>query len=120
MEMNLQARAFMVHTSLVTSHRFRRVIVLVLRGIHWGVQHVLLLLTMMATSTALGVGYRLSQKARREDLHRQTLLCWKGLLLRWPRRQLKFQGYRQVNQAETVGASHGSLTVISTLWNFHK
>ena len=105
----------MVHGSLVTSHRFRRMNVLVLRVIHWGVNVVLQL-----PSTTLGVGCCLSQKARRKDLHRQTLPCRMGLPLRWPRRQLKYQGCRQLNLAERVGTSHGSLTVMSTLWHFLK
>ena len=96
LERNLRARAFMVHGPLVTSHRFRRVNVLVLRVIHWhwGVKLVLQLHRVTTTSTALGVGFRLSHKTRRKGLYRQTLPCRKGLPLRWPRRQLKYQGCR--------------------------
>ena len=99
---------------------FHKANVMVLRVTHWGARRALLLLSTTTTSTPLGVGWRLSQKARKKDFHHQTLLCLKGSPLGWPRRQLRFKSFRPVNWAERVGASHGSHTVISTLWSFLK
>ena len=74
------------HGSHVTSHRFHRVIVLVLRVIHWEVKHARPLHSTTVKRTPLGLGYRLSLKARREDIHHQPLPCRQGMPLGWLRR----------------------------------
>ena len=106
--------------SLSTSHHYQWMIVLVLQVAHWGVKHALPLLSTTMASATLGVGYRLFQKAMRMHLLCQMLPYRKGL--KWARRQLKYQGCRLLDQAERVGASHGSQTVMimSAFWHFRK
>ena len=113
----------MVHTPLATSHCFRRVTVLVLWGIHWGPSEARSTTTQYDDDEHDSGGGLPSIPESEEGGHpspNATMSEGAAAEVAQKLKAAEIQRLSPVKSSERVRASHGSLTVISTLWDFLK